>query len=129
MLPAGAALARPPACRGRYVWALNDSALPAASLATWSEPGGRAAGCPPVTTVAADVTKSRTCGTAASAPTATTAGAAFPAVRATLCAVEGAECRPLLLTFRFLRCAAALTNLPNAGTAPGYSANRASRRT
>jgi hypothetical protein len=39
VLPTGAALARPPACLGRYVWALNDSALPAASLATWSEPG------------------------------------------------------------------------------------------
>jgi hypothetical protein len=77
----------------------------------------------------ADATKSRTCGTAASAPTTTTAGAAFPAFRATLCAAEGAECRPLLLTFRFLPCAAALTNLPYAGTAPGYSANRASRRT
>ena len=82
-----------------------------------------------MTAVVADVTKSRTCGTAASAPTTTTAGAAFPAFRATLCAVEGAECRPLLLIFRFLPCAAALTNLPYAGTAPGYSANRASRRT
>ena len=82
-----------------------------------------------MTAVAADVTKSRTCGTAASAPTTTTAGAAFPAVRATLCAVEGAECRPLLLIFRFLPCAPALTNLPNAGTVPGYWANRAPRRT
>jgi hypothetical protein len=82
-----------------------------------------------VTAVVADATKSRTWGTAASAPTTTTAGAAFLAVRATLCAVEGAECRPLFLTFRFLLCAPALTNLPYAGTAPGSSANRAARRT
>ena len=82
-----------------------------------------------MTAVVADATKSRTWGTAASAPTTTTAGAAFLAFRATLRAVEGAECRPLLLTCRFLPCALALTNLPYVGTAPGYSANRASRRT
>jgi hypothetical protein len=82
-----------------------------------------------MTAVVADVTKSRTCGTAASAPTTTTAGAAFPAFRATLCAVEGAECRPLFLIFRCLLCVPVLTNLPYAGTASGCSANRAARRT
>jgi hypothetical protein len=48
---------------------------------------------------------------------------------ATLCTCEGAEWRPLRLTFRRLPCAAELTNLPYAGTAPGYLANRTSRRT
>jgi hypothetical protein len=75
-----------------------------------------------VTVVAADVTKSRTCGTAASAPTTATAGAALLAAFATFCTCEGVECRPLLLTFLFLTCAAELTNLPYAGTVPGYSA-------
>jgi hypothetical protein len=96
----------------------------AAWPATWPGPVAWAAGlCTSAATVlAADVTKSRTCGTAASAPTTATAGAALPAALATLCACEGAECRPLLLTFLFLTCVAEFTNLPYAGTVPGYSA-------
>src|SRR5258708_6776885 len=75
-----------------------------------------------------DVRRSRTGGPAAGAPTTATAGAALPAALATLCVVEGAECRPLLLTFRLLACAAELTDLPYAGTAPGYWAHCASRQ-
>jgi hypothetical protein len=81
-----------------------------------------------VTPLMVEMAKSRTCGTAASAPTTATAGAALPAALATLCALEGATCRPLRLTLRFLMCAALLTNLPYAGTVLGYSARCASRR-
>jgi hypothetical protein len=45
------------------------------------------------------------CGAAAaSAPTTTKAGAAFPAVWATFSTCDGAVCCPVRLIFRFLRC-------------------------
>ena len=84
--------------------------------------------CPAVAD-GAENKKSCTCGAAASAPSTATAGAALAAVPATLFTCEGAACRPVLLIFRFLLCAAsAVTNLPNAGPSPSYSANCASRQ-
>jgi hypothetical protein len=116
--------------RGRYVRTFSDAGLPLATApATW--PGSlrcAADPCPAVAPGAPGTTKSRTCGTAASAPSTATAGTALPAALARFCAREGAECRPFLLTFSCLWCAADLTNLPYAGTAPGYSANRASHQ-
>ena len=74
--------------------------------------------CPAVEDGAEDK-KSCTCGAAASAPSTATAGAALAAVPATLFTCEGAACRPVLLIFRFLLCAAtAVTNLPYAGPRP-----------
>ena len=61
------------------------------------------------------------------APTTATAGAARPARWAAFCTWLGAACRPDFLILRALL-RAAFKNLPNAGAAPSYAADRASRR-
>lgn len=74
------------ACRGRYARELADAEFSsAAAPATWPGAVTFAAGrCPAVSVEVVGMTKSRTCGTAASAPSTTTAGAALPAALATL---------------------------------------------
>jgi hypothetical protein len=74
------------ACRGRYARALADAEFSStAAPATSPGAGTSAAGwCPAVSVDVVGMTKSRTCGTAASAPSTTTAGAALPAALATL---------------------------------------------
>ncbi len=69
------------------------------------------------------------CGAAASAPTTTTAGAAWPARRAIFCVCEGAVCRPVLRNFLFvLRDVPVFKVLPYADSAPSYAATCASHR-
>jgi hypothetical protein len=86
VLRAGPALELLVACRGRYARALADAefsstAAPATSPGAVASAAGR---CPAVSVEVVGMTKSRTCGTAASAPSTTTAGAALPAALATL---------------------------------------------
>ncbi len=69
------------------------------------------------------------CGAAASAPTTATAGAAWPARRATFAVGEGAVCRPVLLNFLLLlRDVPAFKDLPYADSPPGYAAPYASHQ-
>jgi hypothetical protein len=53
----------------------------------------------------------------------------LPACWASFTACEGVVCRPLLRNFLFLPCGVAYrTNLPYAGSAPGYAADCASHQ-
>ena len=69
------------------------------------------------------------CGAAASAPNTATAGAAWPARRATFAVGEGAVCRPILRNFLLLRCDFAAFKGPALRRcAPSYAATSASHQ-
>ncbi len=108
--------------QGRYFAVRNVAGMSAGWFpATASPASGAEVRCSAVPEWPAEA-RSWICGTAASAPSTATAGAALPAARATLCACEGAACRPVLRTFRLPCRDCDLTSLPYAGAAPGYSA-------